>query len=176
MVLYTLAAEQADVIYPGIVPFITSIVVFLIVLGIAATAIWPKIVAGLEERERKIRDEIRSAEEAREQAKGLLSEYEKNLAEARNEANQMIAKARNDAKSVAEELRKRNESELSELKSIAMQEIEVAKRNAINDIYVEATTLATSIAGKILQREINAEDQQRLVEESLGEMATVNGK
>lgn len=176
MVPYTLAAEQADVIYPGIVPFITSIVVFLIVFAIAAKVIWPKILAGLDEREAKIREEIRSAEEAREQAKGLLGEYEKNLAEARNEANQMIAKARNDAKAVAEELRKRNETELTELKTRATQEIEIAKRNAINDVYVEASTLATAIASKILQREINADDQRRLVEESLGEMATVNGK
>ena len=176
MAFSVLAAEQAGVTDLTPVLFITTIVVFLIVLAIAAKAIWPKILAGLDEREAKIRDEIRSAEEAREQAKGLLSEYEKNLAEARNEANQMIAKARNDAKAVAEELRKRNESELTELKSRAMQEIEIAKRNAINEIYVEATTLATTIAGKILQREINAEDQQRLVEESLGEMATVNGK
>ncbi len=171
-----LAAEQAELGYLALVPFITTLVVFAFVFLIAAKVIWPKIVSGLDEREAKIRDEIRSAEEAREQAKGLLSEYEKNLAEARNEANQMVAKARNDAKAVAEELRARNEAELVELKSRAMQEIEVAKRNAINDIYVEASTLATSIASKILEREISAEDQKRLVEESLGEMATVNGK
>lgn len=176
MALLFLAAEQAEVSDFNLIPFITAIVVFLIVLAVAATVIWPKILAGLDARENKIRDEIRSAEEAREQAKGLLSEYEKNLAEARNEANQMVAKARNDAKAIAEELRARNEQELTELKSRAMQEIEVAKRNAINDIYVEAGTLATTIASKILEREINADDQRRLVEESLGEMATVNGK
>lgn len=176
MVPLTLAAEQAEVTFFGVIPFITAIVVFLIVLGIAATVIWPKILAGLDEREAKIRDEIRSAEEAREQAKGLLNEYEKNLAEARNEANQMIAKARNDAKAVAEELRSRNEAELTELKQRATQEIEAAKRNAVNEIYVEASNLATAIASKILEREVNAEDQQRLVEESLGELAAVNGK
>ena len=92
---YRRVLQQAAPFRSLIALFITTIVVFLIVLAIAVKAIWPKILAGLDEREAKIRDEIRSAEEAREQAKGLLSEYEKNLAEARNEANQMIAKARN---------------------------------------------------------------------------------
>lgn len=169
-------AEQADVTAVNLIPFISAIVVFLIVLGISATIIWPRIISALDAREAKIREEIQRAEEAREQARGLLTEYEKNLADARNEATQMIAKARNDAKAVADELRKRNDAELAQLKSSAMQEIEAAKRNAINEIYAEATTLATAIASKILQREISAEDQQRLVEESLREMATINGK
>jgi F-type H+-transporting ATPase subunit b len=175
MAFLTLAAEQAEVTFVGLIPFITALVVFLIVFAIAAKVIWPKILAGLDEREAKIRDEIRSAEEAREQAKGLLNEYEKNLAQARDEANQMIAKARNDAKAVAEELRSRNEAELVELKHRATLEIEAAKRNAINDIYLEATNLATTIASKILEREVSAQDQQRLVEESLGELAAANG-
>lgn len=171
MLTYTLAAEQADIIYPGIVPFITTIVVFLVVFGIAATLIWPKIMKALDEREAKIRDEINSAEEAREQAKSLLADYEKNLKLAREEANQMIAKARSDAKAVAEELRSRNEQELADLKGRAAREIETAKQNAITEIYAEATTLATMMASKILAKELAPEDQQRLVDESLGELA-----
>ncbi len=171
MLIQLLAAEQTDIIYPGVVPFITTIIVFLIVLGIAGSVIWPRITKGLDQREEKIRQEIRSAEEAREQAKSLLADYEKNLAQAREEANQMIAKARADAKAVAEELRNRNDAELAELKGRAMREIETAKKTAINEIYAEASMLGTAMASKILERELTPEDQQRLVDESLGELA-----
>jgi F-type H+-transporting ATPase subunit b len=171
MALYTLAADQTEVTAVGLIPFITTIVVFLIVLAIAAKFIWPLILKGLDERDQKIRQEIASAEEARENAKKLLQDYERNLTAAREEAGQMIAKARADARAVAEELRSRNDAELADLKARAMSEIESAKKTAIAELHAEAATIATAMAGKILQREISAIDQQRLVDDSLGELA-----
>jgi F-type H+-transporting ATPase subunit b len=168
----TLAAEQADLIDFSIVIFITTIVVFLAVFFIAAKVIWPKILGGLEERERKIREEIQRAEESREQAKAVLAEYEKSLAQAREEANQMVAKAKQDAKAVADELRARNEQEITELKDRAFREIDAAKKLAIAEIHEESVSLAVSIARKILQREITTDDQKRLLEESMQELAT----
>ncbi len=44
-------------------------------------------------------------------------------------------------------------------------------RAAITDLHAEAASLAADIAGRILKREISSEDQQRLVDESLGELA-----
>lgn len=176
MLIQLLAADEAhmqEVFAPAWLPAITSIIVFLAAFGFLYAKVWPLINKGLEEREKKIRDEIKSAEEARSQAKSMLAEYERNLAQAREEANQMIAKARNDAKALAEDLRSRNEAELSEMKRRAMQEIQSAKSNAINELYAEATSVATSIAAKILERELRAEDQQRLVDESLQELTMV---
>lgn len=173
MAVLLLAAEQAEVTDFELVPFITAIVVFLIVLAIAAKVIWPPIMKGLDERERKIREEIQSAEEAREQAKKVLSDYEKSLAQARDEANQMVAKAKADAKAVAEELRSKNEAELTEMKERAMREIHSAKRTAITELHQEAASLASGIASRILEREINEQDQQKLVEESMRKLAGV---
>jgi F-type H+-transporting ATPase subunit b len=151
-------------------PGVTALVVFGIAFVILAVKVWPQITKGLDDREKKIRDEIAAAEASREQAKAALSEYERNLADARTEANAMIAKARNDAKAVAEELRVRNEAELTEMKQRATREIEVARQAAVSSIYTEASNLAVSIAGKILQREITGRDQQHLVDESLREL------
>lgn len=168
-------AESAGVMPDGagsaLMPAITSLVVFLVAFFILWRTVWPKIVKGLDDREAKIRDEIASAEEAREQAKKALHDYESELAKAREEASGMIAKAKGDAQAAANDLRERNNAELSEMKQRATQEIENAKQGAIADIHGEATNLAAAIAGKILQREISAEDQQRLVEESLRELA-----
>ena len=91
-------------------PAVTALVVFLIAFGIPVREGVAEIVKGLDDREKKIRDEIAAAEAAREQAKAALAEYQDSLAQAREEASQMIAKARADAKAVADELRSRNES------------------------------------------------------------------
>ena len=152
-------------------PMLTAIIVFGAALFILHRNVWPRITRGLEERERKIAEEIRSAEEAREQAKSALQEYEESLAKAREEASQMIAKAKADAKAAGEELRRKNEEELVRMKQRATQEIESAKQTAITELHDHATELASTMASKILEREISAEDQQRLIEESLDQLA-----
>jgi F-type H+-transporting ATPase subunit b len=152
-------------------PAVTSLIIFSIVFVVLYLKVWPSIVQGLDARQQKIRDEIAGAEQAREQAKAALREYEQSLASARQEANQMIARARADAKAVGEELRARNEAELTELKNRAMREIDGARAASIADLHAQAASLATAIAGRILQREITVEDQQRLVDESLRQLA-----
>ena len=47
---------------------ITGIVVFVVALVALRILVWPKITAGLDERNEKIISEIQSAEEAREQS------------------------------------------------------------------------------------------------------------
>ncbi len=168
---YTLAAEAGNPVNWEFLPFVTILVVFGITLWLLSKFVWPIIVKALDERNEKIRSEIAHAEEAREQARAALHEYEQNLAEAREEASRMIAQARADAKATAEELRARNEQEITAMKDRATREIQAAKQAAINELHAEATTLAMAVATKILEREITADDQQRLVQESLDELS-----
>jgi len=154
---------------------ISSVIMFLLLFWLLKKTAWGPIMKGLQDREVKIRSEIESAENARAQANAALEKYQKELADARAEASQMIQQAKADAQKVADELRAKNESELSAMKDRAKNEIEAAKRMALNEIYAETAMLATQVASKILEREIKPEDQQRLVEEALSKLATVDG-
>jgi len=166
------AAPHMEPVQWAWLPPITALVVFLAAFVVLYLKVWPQIIKGLDDRDNKIRQEIASAEAAREKANNALKEYEQSLADAREEAGRMIAKAREDAKAAADELRTRNDAELTELKTRARREIESAKQAAISEIHAEAANLATAAAAKILQRELNAGDQQSLVEQSLKELAT----
>ena len=55
----------------------------------------------------------------------------------------------------------------------AQADILAAKTAAVNDIYAQTAQLATQVAGRILRREINVQDQQALVEQSLRELTNV---
>ena len=164
-------ATHAEVLDLNWMPAVTTLVVFLAAFIFLYFKVWPKILQGLDDRQNKIRQEIANAEKAREKANAALAEYEKELASARQEANELIAQARADAKAVAKDLRDRNEADLVEMKQRASRDLESAKRAAITELHAEAASLAADIAARILQREISAEDQQRLVDESLGELA-----
>ena len=153
---------------------ITGIVVFLIALALLYWKVWPVIIKGLDERNEKILAEIKAAEDAREQAKSALADYELERSKAREESSKMIAEAREQAKQLAEELREKNEKELAERMARATSDIEAAKASAVAELHAEAATLATAMAGKILRREISPADQQKLVEESLAELGRRN--
>lgn len=169
--------EAASPIAPfeqGIASAVTALVVFAIVFAILATAVWPKITKGLDERNEKIKNEIATAEDARRQAKEALDEYEKNLAEARAESQRMIEETKSQQAELASQLRAKNEAELTEMRERAMADIESAKKQALSELYAESVNLATAMAGKILQREVKPEDEQRLMDESLAEMKSAS--
>ncbi len=153
---------------------VTAIVLFLIVFGLLSTMVWPKIVSGLDERNEKIKGEIAAAEDARLQAKEALNEYEKNLAEARAQAQQMLEETKATQNELAAQLKSRAEVELTEMREKAKADIDAAKKQALNELYSESVNLATVMAGKILKREVSINDEQRLMEESLAELKTVN--
>lgn len=149
---------------------IITLVVFSLVAIVLGTGVWPKIAKGLDERNAKIAGEIEAAEIARKQAKEALEEYEANLADARAEARRMLDETRAEQAELAAQLRAKNDAELAELRDRARQDIEAAKKAAVNEIHAHAVALAAQMAGKILEREISVQDQQRLIDESLAQM------
>ena len=84
----------------------------------------------------------------------------------------MIKQARADAQRIADELKAKNEQELAERVARANADIEAARKAAVADLQAQSAMLATEIASKILRRQVNDQDNQRLVQESLQELGS----
>jgi F-type H+-transporting ATPase subunit b len=158
----------------GLVSTVVTLVVFSIAFGILAVAVWPKILKGLKDRENKIREEIESAEMARQQAKDALEQYQNSLAQARAEAAKMLETTRAQQAALAADLKAKADVELSQMRERAMRDIESAKRAAVSEIYAMTGTLVNDVAGKILRRNVNTDDTNRLVEESMGQLQSLS--
>ena len=149
---------------------ITAAVVFLILFYLLKTKAWGPILSGLQDREAKIKADLEAAEKASRDAKQTLEDYRKQVANAQAEARQIIDKGKSDAEKVAAQLRSEVESEVATMRQRAAADIDAAKTQALNEIYAKVADLSTEIAGRILRREINANDQQQIVRESLNEL------
>ena len=154
-----------------VLPAVTAFVVFGVVFAVLAKFVWPTIAKGLDERNSKIVGEIKAAEDARAAAKAAQSEFERSLANAREEAANMIKQARADAQRVADELKAKNDQELAEKVARANADIEAARKAAVAELQAQSAALAVEVASKILRRQVNDQDNQRLVQESLRELA-----
>lgn len=169
MVSMTLA-ESLNPVAIELAPAITTLIVFSIVCLILFTKVWPKIASGLDDRQAKLRQEIEAAEAAQAEAMAAMKLQQAELGKARAEAHEMIAKAKSDAGASALALREQAQAQLAQLREQAGHEIRLAKEAAISELHAESAVLATAIASRILKREINANDQQSLIDESLREL------
>ena len=83
---------------------IWTFVVFVLLFGFLSYFAWPQIAAALDERERKIADNIAAAAAKLEEAKRLLAEHEAKLAAAAGEVRALLEEARRDAEHTEEQI------------------------------------------------------------------------
>ena len=164
------AVDAIPTAQQGLWTGITALVVFAISAAVLGLFVWPKISAGLDERANKIKDEIEAAEMARSQAKDALEQYQQSLSQARAEAQKEIDKARTQAQAISAELKMKADAELNAMREKAMRDIDNAKRAAVSEVYAQGSALAATMAGKILKREVNSNDTQRLLDESVRQL------
>ena len=176
--VYTFAADDAHAEGNPMELFwlesVWAVVLFVLFASILGFVVWPKILGALQAREQKLEGDLVGAEQARQEADAALAEYKGKIAEAQQEAAKVVAEARQAAEQVAAKVKADAEAQAVQLRDRAAAEIESAKDQALSEIYSQTAELSTQIAGRILKREISAQDQQQLVSDSLAELTRRN--
>ena len=116
--------------------------------------------------------EIQDAVKAKEEAEVMKAEYEKNMQEAKEKANDIVLTAQKTAAVQSEEMLKEASSQVTAMKEKAEKDIAQERRKAVNGIKGEIGGMAVEIAGKVIEREINEEDHTKLINdfiENVGE-------
>jgi F-type H+-transporting ATPase subunit b len=158
-----------------------TLVVFLIVLAILSKFAWRPIVDGLQKREDEIAGQIAEAQRKNDEAKQILAEYEKKLADAAAEVRGLIEKGRRDAEQAGKELIDKAREEAGIEHQRAVQRIESATSAALKELAEKSATLAVDLAGKIVGSQLRPADHSRLINQAVTAFtqagpAKVNGK
>jgi F-type H+-transporting ATPase subunit b len=153
---------------------IFTLIIFIGLVIVLGKFVWPQIVKGLDVREAKIREDIESAERANAAAQKTLDDYKAKLAEAHAEARKLIDQTRADADTLRQKMVAEAEAEAAHQRERAAAEIVQAKNQALQEIYTQAADIAVAVAGRILQRQIDAKDTQQLVDQSLSELGRLD--
>lgn len=155
---------------------LTTIIVFVLLIVVLGKFAWGPIVKGLEAREQKIRTDIEEAEKARRTAEETLKQYNDKLAQIQSQVQATLAQATQQAERIAANIKEQAGKDAEETKSRAVKDIESARDQAIQEVYTQAADLATNVAGKILRRNLNSQDQQDLVNESLQQLQGIGSR
>ena len=155
---------------PDLKSAIWNLAMFLVLFGVLAKFVWPKILEGLQAREEKIRGDLEGAEKARAEAEQAKAEFDQKIAEAHAESRKLLDQARADSDALRAKLQSETEADIARLRERAAEDIDRAKQQALGDLYATSAELATAVASKILQRQVTEADTQQLVEQSLAEL------
>ena len=152
-----------------------TLVIFLAVILVLGKFAWGPMLSGLQRREQFIRDSLEQAKRDREQAEAQLEEYNKKLDTATADALKVVEEGRRDAEVVKERIEEKARSEADQMVDRAKREIDLAKQAAIKELYETSITLGSDIASRVLKREMNAQDHEDLIAESIDHLKELDG-
>ena len=129
-----------------------------------------KILAILDARREAADKEIVDAKNAREEAMNIRATYEENMRQAKAEANALLQHAQKTASARSEEIISQAQAQAVQIKEKAAADIAQEKKKAINDAKDEISGISMAIAEKVVERQLNAADQQKLIAQFIDEL------
>jgi len=152
------------------VTLIAQICNLFIQLFLAKKFFLDKVKAVLDARREAADREIVDAQNAKAEAMTIKTTYEENMRQAKAEATALLAHAQKTASARSEEILNQAQTQAAQLKEKAAAEIAQEKKKAINDAKDEISGISMAIAEKVVERQLNAADQQKLIDQFINDL------
>ncbi len=137
----------------------------LIIYFVAKKFLFGPVTKIIAERQKEIDDLYSDANSARSNAAALEAEYKEKLSVASETGERLVKEAVQRGQSREEEIIRAANAEANAIRQKAAADIAMEKRKAINDAKDEISGMAMAIAGKVVERELTAADQDKLVDQ-----------
>jgi F-type H+-transporting ATPase subunit b len=147
---------------PGLVFW--TIVTFIAVVAILAKVGWKPLLQALTAREEAIRTALREAEEANAEAKKLVEENRRQLAQAEARAQQAMQEGREMGERLKAEIIEKANASARSMVEQAKQEIRRERDAAFIQLRGEVAELAVAAAGKIIDANLDVNKHRQLVD------------
>ncbi len=124
----------------------------------------------IDDRQKEIDDLYADAEQTKRQAEDLKADYDHRLSEAKQTSAELIQNATQDANRRSDEIIRQARGEADAIRNKAMSDIALERKKAINDVKGDISRIAMDIAEKVVEKKLDAADQDRLIEGFLRDM------
>jgi len=152
---------------------IWTVVIFLLVVFVLGKFAWRPILTALQKREQYILDSLAQAKKDRDEAARQLQEYSDKLHQARADATAIVEEGRRDAEAVRHRIEEHAKGEAQAMLERAKREIGIARDTAVKELYTLSARVATDMASRIIRKELDGKEHERLISESIGELEQV---
>lgn len=154
---------------------ILNILNIILLFVIVRALVWKPVKKFLSERNAKLEEKAQQAQQDMQNAQDLKAEYEKLLSDSEVTARNIINESRHDADRQAKQILDEARQSAAEIQEDARLQAEAQRQKLTDGMQDEVINLAFDISAKLLNREINDEDNRRIAE-SFFESQTQSGE
>ena len=147
------------------------LIAFLVFIGILLYAKVPGRIAGmLDARAAQIKAELEEARTLREEAKALLSSYEKKQKEVQEQAERIVTAAKEEAMAAAAQAKADLKVSIARRLAAAEEQIAAAESGAIREVRERAIAVAVAAAGDVLAKQMTAEGAAASIDAAIAQV------
>ena len=143
-----------------------TLVNLLLLLAVATKFLFKPVKKMIDSRQKEIDDLYGDAERSKSEGE----EYERKLANAEAEGEEILRKATERAKKNSDSIVKDARNEAAAIKEKAQRDIEQERIKAVNEAKNEIAGLSVQIAEKIVEREFKEEDHRKYVDQFVSDL------
>ncbi len=152
---------------------IWTTITFLILVVILSKTAWKPILAGIEEREKHIRENIERAEKANADATALRQQYETQIASSQRQMQDLIGQARSEGEKARAELVAAARAESDRIIEKGRRDLAGETDKLREVLRSEVASLSMDVAEKIIGRSIDQKVADEILKESLKSVSEV---
>ena len=142
----------------------------LAIFFVAKKFLYKPVMKMIGDRQEEIDGMYASADKTCSDAEAMADEYRQKLSAATETSERMVKEAVERGQNREEEIIRQANAEADAIRAKANADIAQEKKKAINDAKNEISGLAMAIAGKVVGRELNAADQEQLIDRFIDEL------
>lgn len=159
---------------PSLGLMIWTTLVFLVLLFLLTKFAWKPVLKAVKERESKIDDALKAAENAKLEMAKLKSQNEDMKQEAIAAREAMMKEAKETKDNIIAEAKNIAKTESEKIISSAREEIKTEKNAAMSEIKNQVAMLSIEIAEKIVKEKMGADDKQKALVDNIIEEVNLN--
>jgi len=145
--------------------FIVQILSFAILFVLLKKYAFGPLVAVMQKRQEQIENNIKNAEQQRQEAEQFIKEQQAALQKAREEAHEIIERAKASSVKQAEEIVEAAKAEAERIKEQTLQEIQLEKERAVQALREQVGALSVLLASKMIEKELDVKQQSKLIDD-----------
>jgi F-type H+-transporting ATPase subunit b len=161
---------QTPSLFPNASTVMWTTLNFVILLAVLYKFLFKPLLGAISAREEEINSARSQAAEDKAEAGRLRKEFEAQINNAQRSAQEIVSKATKAATAVKEQIESEARAKGADMLENAVKTIEREKVKALAELREEVAMLAITVAGKVIEKNLNTEEQRRLADRFVEEV------
>lgn len=150
--------------------FLLQLATFLVGMYLSSKIFLPQLKEWMESRQKRIEEQIATADKRQAEAANLKTDFEKKVKELEQGTAEILQRSRKEASQARDEAVQSARKEAELILADARKAIESERQAVTQALQKEVGLLAVEIAEKIIRSSVDAKVQEKIVKESIQEL------